>query len=142
MVGQRTFNRTNPWGSITMTVQLISEQIVVDRVKRPKDRKPDEEIVRQLMQSIPAIGLLQPVILHRPSPGMGVSLVFGLNRLEAFARLKNRAIAAKVINGNTDEIKQWIIQAQRDENMIRRISVAPADPNVVSLVERKRALAS
>jgi len=94
------------------------------------------------MQSIPAIGLLQPVILHRPSPGMGVSLVFGLNRLEAFARLKNRAIAAKVINGNTDEIKQWIIQAQRDENMIRRISVAPADPNVVSLVERKRALAS
>jgi ParB-like chromosome segregation protein Spo0J len=121
---------------------LTSEQIVVDRIKRPSDRQPDEEIVRQLMQSIPVVGLLQPIILHRPSPGMGVKLVFGLNRLETYHRLKLRAISARVINGNTDEIRSWIIQAQRDENMVRRICITPADPNVVSLIERKRALAS
>lgn len=124
-----------------MSVTLISEQIVVDKI-RFGDREPDEEIVRQLMHSIPVIGVLQPIVLHRSSPGMGIDLVFGLNRLWALKRLKQRSTLARVLNGNTDEIKAWIEQAQHDENLIRRICLSGADPNVVSLVKRKRALAS
>jgi ParB-like chromosome segregation protein Spo0J len=124
-------------------VTLTSEQIVVERIKIAKDRRPpDEEIVRQLMQSIPVVGVLHKIVLHRPSPGMGIHLVFGHNRLVALKRLKIRATAARVLNGDTDEIRAWIAQATIDENMIRRISLMPADPNVVSLIDRKRAIAS
>lgn len=125
-----------------MTVTLTSEQIVLDRIKVSKDREPDEEIVRQLMISIQSVGVLQPIVLCRPSPGLGINLVFGLNRLTACKRLKQRATLARVVNGNSDEIKMWCRQAARDENLIRRICSLPADPNVVSLIERRRALAS
>lgn len=121
-----------------MTVALLSEQIVVDKI-RTDDRKPDEEIVRQLMKSIPVVGVLQPIVLQRAAQGMGIDLVFGLNRLTALKRLKVRSTLARVLNGNTDEIKAWIKQARRDENYIRRICVKAADPNVVSLMERRQA---
>lgn len=104
-----------------MTVTLTSEQIVIDRIKVSKDRKPDEEIVRQLMISIPVVGVLQPIVLCRPSPGMGINLVFGINRLTACKRLKHRAILSRVANGNTEEIAAWCKQAQLDENAIRAI---------------------
>lgn len=122
-----------------MTVTLTSEQIVLDRIKVAKDREPDEEIVRQLMISIPVVGVLQPIVLRRPSPGLGIHLVFGLNRLTACKRLKQRATLARVVNGNTDEIKAWCEQAAHDENMIRRLCALPPDKNVVSLIERRRA---
>jgi ParB-like chromosome segregation protein Spo0J len=125
-----------------MSVILTSEQIAIDRIKIAKDWEPDEEIVRQLMLSILAVGVLQPPALCRPSPGLGIHLVFGRNRIEACKRLKHRALIARVVNGNTDEIKAWCVQAARDENMVRRISSLPPDPRVVSLIDRKRAVAS
>jgi ParB-like chromosome segregation protein Spo0J len=126
----------------TMAVTLTSEQIAVDRIKVDKSRQPDEEIVRQLMLSIPVVGVLQPIVLHRPGAGLGINLVFGRNRLEALKRLKVRATLGRVLNGDTPEIREWIERATNDENAIRRISALPADPNVVSLIERKRAVAS
>lgn len=125
-----------------MSITLISEQIVVDKIRTEPGREPDEEIVRQLVHSIPLVGVLQPIVLHRPASGMGIDLVFGLNRLSALRRLKIRATLARVINGKSDEIKAWIEQAIRDENLIRRICLPGTDPNVVSLIKRKRAIAS
>jgi len=91
-----------------MTVTLTSEQIVVDRIKVVDGREPDEEVVRQLMISIPVVGVLQPIVLCRPSPGLGIQLGFGRNRLEALRRLKQRATLARVVNGDTDEIRAWL----------------------------------
>lgn len=124
-----------------MPVTLTSEQIAIDRIKVDKVREPDEEIVRQLMISIPMIGLLQPIILWRPAPGLGINLIFGLNRLTACKRLKQRALLARVVNGDTAEIREWIAQTRRDENLIRFIPLGPADPTskVISLAERRHA---
>lgn len=122
-----------------MTVSLTSEHIVVARIKRDPTRTPDEELVRQMMISIPRVGVLQPPVLHRPSPGMGIKLVFGLNRIEALRRLKVTATLCRVLNGNSAEIREWIEEAQHDENFLRRICTLPADANVVSLMERRRA---
>lgn len=123
-------------------ISLTSEKIVIDRIKIDSKREPDEEVVRQLMLSIPVVGLLQPIVLTRPSPGLGIKLVFGLSRLTALRRLKETATLARVVNGNTDEIKAWIKQAIHDENLIRRLCALPPDSNVVSLMERRRAAAS
>lgn len=125
-----------------MTVSLTSEQIAIDRIKTDGSRKPNEEIVRQLMISIPSIGLLQPIVLRRPAPGLGIYLVFGRNRLEALLRLKQRATMARVVNGDTAEIRAWCELAERDENLIRRLCALPADPVIVSLIDRKRAAAA
>ena len=126
-----------------MVVVLTSEHIVIDRIKVEVSRPiPDEEIVRQLMQSIPEVGLLQPVVLHRAGTGLGVKLVFGRNRLEACKRLKHTSLLARVANGNTDEIKRWCEQAALAENLIRRVSTRPADlkdHRVISMMDRKRA---
>lgn len=124
-----------------MTVTLTSEPIAIDRIKIEKGRDFNEEIVRQLMISIPVVGLLQPIILCRAGMGLGVKLVAGRNRIEAMKRLKHRAILARIVNGDTDEIRAWCEQAERDENAVRRASLPP-DPNVVSLIERRRAIAS
>lgn len=124
-----------------MTVTLTTEQIAIDRIKIAKDRTPDEEIVRQLMISIPIVGLLQPIVLCRPAMGLGIKLVFGCSRIEACRRLKHRAITSRVVNGNTAEIVAWCEQAEHDENMIRRICSIPPDANLVSLIDRRRALA-
>lgn len=124
-----------------MPVSLTSEAIAIDRIKIDKKRKPDEEIVRQLMISIPLVGLLQPIVLCRPAPGLGINLVFGAARLEACKRLKWRSLIARVVNGNTDEIKAWCQRAALDENLIRHIHVVMADPNIISLIDARAARA-
>lgn len=124
-----------------MAITLTSEQIVIDRIKVDKDRKPDEEIVRRLMASVPEVGVLHPIVLCRPAMGLGINLVFGRNRLEACKRLKYRAVLARVVNGNTPEIIAWCAQAIIDENVIRRICLPLADSNLVSLMARRQAVA-
>lgn len=104
-----------------MQVTFTSEQIVIDRIRIDKNRTPDEGTVRQLMPSIQCVGLLQPIVLWRPATGMGIRLVFGRNRVEAFKRLKINAISSRVVNGDNPEIRAWIAQAERDENLIRRV---------------------
>lgn len=125
-----------------MSVSLTSEQIAIDRIKIDKDRKPDEEVVRQLMISISALGVLQPIVLCRPSPGLGINLIFGRNRIEACKRLKHRAMLARVVNGDSEEIRAWCEQAERDENLIRRICQLPADPAIISLAARRQSQAA
>jgi hypothetical protein len=124
-------------------LKLTSEQIVIERIKVNKDHLPDEEIVRQLMNSISEIGLLQPIVLRRTSAGLGISLVFGRNRLEACKRLKHRSLLARVVNGTAAEIDAWCARATADENAVRRLSLPPsARESVISLSERgRRALA-
>lgn len=124
-----------------MAVTLTSEPIATDRIKFDTTKILDEEIIRQLMISIPLVGLLQPIVLIRPAMGLGVSLVFGLSRLMAHKRLKLRSILSRVVNGNSDEIKTWCEQAAQDENLIRRIHVPQSDASVVSLIEHRRAAA-
>lgn len=102
------------------SVDLTSEQIAIDRIKVERDRpKPDEDVVRQLMESITRIGLLRPIILHRPIIGMGVHLIRGGCRMEACKRLKLRSIAAKVVTGDTSAIRQWLEHAKYDEGIRR-----------------------
>lgn len=125
-----------------MTVTLTSEQIVIDRIKVDKDRKPDEEIVRLMLESIPLVGVLHPIVLCRPAMGLGISLVFGRNRLEACRRLKHRAILARVVNGKTPEIIAWCAQAIIDENIIRRICLPTPNASVISLIARRQAVAA
>lgn len=103
-----------------MSDNLSYEQIVIDRIKIPKGRKADERVVKQLMESIKKIGLLEPIILCRPARSMGVYLVAGFNRVEAFKRLKIKAIPARVEEGDTPEVRQWRELAEIDENLIRR----------------------
>ena len=103
-----------------MSNNLSSELIVLDKIKIPKDRKCDERVVKQLMESIKKIGLLEPVILCRPARSMGVHLVAGRNRVEAFKRLKIKSIPARVEEGDTPEVQQWRELAEIDENLIRR----------------------
>lgn len=118
---------------------LTTEHIVIDRIRLDQQDTPvDEDTVRQLMTSIESVGLLQPIILHRPGTGLGVQLVFGRARLEACRRLKHRTVLARVANGNTDEIKEWCERAALDENNMRRNQFQTADPTVVSLIDRKR----
>lgn len=119
-------------------VKLTSEQIVIDRIKVDKDRIPDEEIVRKLMESIPELGILHPIVLCRPATGMGINLVFGRNRLEACKRLKWETLLARVVNGNTPAIIAWCARAIIDENRVRRIWLDPADADVVSLLARRQ----
>lgn len=121
-----------------MTVSLTSEQIVIDRIRFDKDRKPDPSIVRQLILSIPLVGLLQPIVLCRPGTGLGVKLIFGRNRLEACKKLKHRAISARVVNGDTEEIREWCEIAARDENTIRRIYSLPPDALTVTTLSSWR----
>lgn len=104
-----------------MSIHLTSEVIVIDRIKT--DRRPNEENVQHLMTSIPVVGVLQPIVLHRPGTGLGCKLVFGRDRMEACKRLKQKSIVSRVLNGDSDEIRAWIAQAQRDENAIRSINV-------------------
>lgn len=104
---------------VVTSITLTSEQIVIDRIKVEGDRKPNEEVVKALMISIPMLGVLQPIVLWRPTPGLGIKLIFGRNRLEACKRLKQRAISSRVVNGNTPAIIAWCAQALIDENLIR-----------------------
>jgi ParB-like chromosome segregation protein Spo0J len=92
------------------------------------------------MLSIDSIGLLQPIVLHRPGTGLGVTLIFGRSRLEACRRLKHRTILCRVVNGVPAGIEDWCARAALDENLIRRNQFQTADPNVVSLIDRKRSL--
>lgn len=105
---------------MSSTVDLTSEQISIDRIKVEKGReKPDEDVVRQLMESISRVGLLRPIILHRPIIGMGVHLIRGGCRIEACKRLKLRSIAAKVVTGDTPAIRQWLEHVKYDEGIRR-----------------------
>jgi ParB-like chromosome segregation protein Spo0J len=103
-----------------MGITLTSEQIVIDRIRFDKDKIPDEQVVSHLVNSIQALGLLHPILLWRPSTGMGINLIAGRHRLEACRRLKMRAITGRVVNGHSPEIVEWVERAAADENLIRR----------------------
>lgn len=103
-----------------MTISFTSEQIAIDRIKIDKDREPDEENVAKLMGSIVDLGVLQPIVLSRASPGLGIKLIFGRDRLEACKRLKLRSTLARVVNGDSAEIRSWIERAIVAENLIRK----------------------
>ena len=107
-------------GSNRMSITLTTEQIAIDKIKINKSEKPDEDTVKRLMASIASIGVLQPIVICRAGTGLGVRLIFGRHRLEACKRLKHRAITARVVNGDSDEIRKWCAYAQIDENHVRR----------------------
>jgi ParB-like chromosome segregation protein Spo0J len=128
-----------------VVTSLTSEHIVIDRIKVDPDSPPiHEETVRQLMQSIERLGLLQPIILHRPGTGLGVQLICGRTRLEACKRLKHRTILSRVVNGNPEGIVEWCERAAIDENLVRRATsfLRSSETNVISMVDRQRSSAA
>lgn len=104
-----------------MSVHPTTEVIVIARIRT--DREPNEENVNQLMTSIPVVGVIHLPILWRKGTGLGIDLVVGRDRLEACKRLKQKSITARVVNGDSDEIRAWVAQVQRDENAIRSVHV-------------------
>ena len=74
-----------------------TEQILTGDVDAVGQRlPPDEAVVTGLMASIQEIGLLQPIIVWKPTARtMRPKLVTGFNRLEACRRLKHPTISAR-----------------------------------------------
>jgi ParB family transcriptional regulator, chromosome partitioning protein len=78
------------------------------RVLRP-------ELVAELVASISAQGLLQPIVM-RPRASAGYYLVAGRHRLEAMRKLGRDTIEAKIVKDLDAEEAQL---AEIDENLIR-----------------------
>ena len=77
----------------------------------PPHRQPDPDVVRQLVSSIPEVGLLHPITL---TPDL--ELVAGRNRIAAFVELGLTHIEARIATFGMLEREM----AEIDENMIRR----------------------
>lgn len=104
-----------------MSVTPQTEVIVINRIRT--DREPNQANVEQLKQSIAVVGVIHQPILWRKGTGLGIELVVGGDRLEACKQLKQKSISARVVNGDTSEIRAWIAQVLRDENAIRTIAI-------------------
>jgi ParB family chromosome partitioning protein len=94
------------------------ESIVVEQARLPID----EGVVKDLMTTIDRgdVSALPPVHLWRKLPSSNPTLVAGRNRLEAHKRSGRKAIAARVITGETPEIIRTVQLIELDENLNRR----------------------
>jgi len=97
-------------------------QIEVDKIdpSKFKLRELDETIVKELMESIKANGLLQPIIV-RPVSNLRYELVFGLHRLEALKRLGLKFIPAIIVSVSEEEAFLMNVV----ENLQRNIKINP-----------------
>lgn len=85
-------------------------------IKAERLRALRPEVVRQLMESMAANGLLHPIVV-RPKPGgAGYWLVAGRHRFEAAQKLQWPGIPAKVCSGMDVDHAEL---AEIDENLIR-----------------------
>jgi len=97
-------------------------QIEVDKIdpNKFKLRELDETIVKELMESIKANGLLQPIVV-RPVSNLRYELVFGLHRLEALKRLGLKFIPAIIVSVSEEEAFLMNVV----ENLQRNIKINP-----------------
>jgi N6-adenosine-specific RNA methylase IME4 len=118
------------------------EERAVDTIYVPPERMKDlrEEKVLALMESIPVVGLINPISVRRAKgieidgeveTGGITALVAGLHRLEAFRRLQRPLI--DTIYVADDELRAELIQI--DENLIRN-TMTPAQ-EAKALARRK-----
>jgi len=84
----------------------MTEQIVIDRIKQTK-HKLDEGLINDLVKVIASVGIIYPPILWRPGTALGINLVIGADVIEACRRLKMKAITARVVTGDTPDIRDW-----------------------------------
>ena len=102
----------------------IVKEIGLGGIAVPPERlralRPD--LVKTLMESMTANGLLQPVVL-RPKPSAGYWLVAGRHRLEAARSLKWDSIRATIFDGMEANAAEL---AEIDENLIRA-HLSPAE---------------
>jgi ParB family chromosome partitioning protein len=109
---------------MTKVESLISflTQVEVDKIapNRFRLRELDEAIVKELIESIKANGLLQPIIV-RPIDNLRYELVFGLHRLEAVKRLGLKFIPAVIVSVSEEEAFLMNVV----ENLQRNIKINP-----------------
>jgi len=106
--------------TIGLTSFKVSE-IPVNKIK-PNNfnlREIDENVVRELTESIKSSGLLQPIMVR--SLGDNFEIIFGLHRFEACRRLGWERIPAVVINLSDEEAFLTCVI----ENLQRNIRINP-----------------
>jgi hypothetical protein len=96
----------------------VESIVVVEHGRLPID----EGVVRDIMATIGGgdVSALPPVHLWRQQLGANPVLVAGRNRLEAHKRSARELIAARVITGETPEIRRAVQLVEIDENLNRR----------------------
>jgi uncharacterized ParB-like nuclease family protein len=100
--------------------RLMTEQVVIDRIKIDTARNTiDASAVPWLMESIGHVGLTNPIIVTRPSAGMGVYLVTGRNRLEACRRLGYTTITSRVEQSGDPRVMLWAELVHIEDNLMR-----------------------
>lgn len=104
-----------------LRVPLRFAKVELSKIVIGDDRLPiDEKVVMRLVEDIPNVGLLNPIIV-RKAPGVeSFALVAGRNRLEAYTRLGHKTIPAQIENRETLEVREWAELAEIDENLVRR----------------------
>lgn len=91
-------------------------------VKPERLRALRDGVVQELMESMKARGLVNPITL-RPKPSAGYWLVAGRHRLEAARKLKWTGIKATIVEGLDADAAELI---EIDENLIRA-DLSPAE---------------
>jgi hypothetical protein len=101
----------------------VESIVVVERGRLPID----EGVVKDIIATISGgeVSALPPVHLWRKQLGANPILVAGRNRLEAHKRSGRELIAARVITGETPEIRRAVQLVEIDENLNRR-ELSPA----------------
>ena len=114
---EKAYAKFSPMARVTKDLRIGS--VVVNEIKIAPGRMlpPDEATIKRLMASIQKIGLLCPIIVWRPTSRTQPKLIAGLNRFEACKRLGYATIDARVIIGDTPEIRQWCKLVQIETNL-------------------------
>jgi ParB/RepB/Spo0J family partition protein len=115
------------------------DELRIDAIDVPDGRlEVDEAVVKDLMESIKKLGLLNPITVRRPPSHRGLKLVAGQSRLEACKRLGMKEIDCYVTGGDKteeqEEIDEWCKRAEIDENVSRR-ELSPAQRQ--ALIEQR-----
>lgn len=112
---------------------MKSLPVAVRAIGEGKRLRPlSEPTVNALVESMKAIGLLQPIVIHRPG-GISPYLVAGAHRLEAAKRLKWESIMCVELP-STDKLDVEL--AEIDENLMRA-ELTPAE-RAMHIAARKR----
>jgi ParB/RepB/Spo0J family partition protein len=109
-----------------LTTAASCVMVEISKIRRPrfKLRVLDEALVANLMKSIEALGLLQPISVRKA--GDSYELIFGVHRLEACKRLGWRYIPAIVMD------------IPEDESFLARVAENLQRNHVINAVEEGR----
>ncbi|MBS7655201.1 ParB/RepB/Spo0J family partition protein [Candidatus Bathyarchaeota archaeon] len=104
-----------------LTSSIIYLEVNKISSSRFKLRELDETVVKELIESIRANGLLQPIMVRPIEDGLRYEIVFGLHRFEAVKQLGLKLIPAVIASVSEEEAFLMNIV----ENLQRNIKVNP-----------------